>query len=768
MTTEVIRTVSMGLWLPIERSNFFEANDFDRALLKGYNGNDQQRTDPMHGMRMADFPSTAPRGRLVKRLQASVYYRLATVLPRFGYVYMFPQFRRPRKRHEDFLMAPHTAIITTAWLTEGSSQLPSRLEPVSSALRCLCLIANSDGYYIWIAFYRSLLTPAQSDGQPAMENDADENELRKQIRHALKEHVVDVFGGDYYSHKSGRANTGATLPENDTASLEDGLEDYRDKDLGILSFFQINLILEGMNNYNFDPRYFFDDGRTTPEDMRLIKEDYSLGNFIEPLTSITQLDPHLESALVQDVSRLIQDPESLNALDGLAIFGRIQDCCLTVQSKSDVLRQFLRQTSTEALNLMKWRLENCSQALVAIMISIAHLRHPLDQVEVPPAQFGTSGRQGKYYIPKKVNESQLHGYAILLAAKIPLLDDVWYYLDNALDGIRRQAIGEGKKEIAQALSGLENSWRALFRSISSGSAGLRHALEHAHMNAMLKETEDLRSEQETLSEITRIRERAGELSPTGSSTVSFISNVIALFAVAISFVFGLPSIVALVPQLGYLQQDGPVAIAGAALVAFTLGFFVFSILHRFLESIFESAYGQVRRKRLRSERYNYELDLKLSGRMDEDLASKFIDPSQQVAKAAALATSSGDRRAPRIDRGRNGPTRSSYRVNRVDEGEAVHKLYVDTFIYWPGRWTLWPVFTRRWLRVFFVYDILFHRPSDVNAYEMRGLHVVTSAKSRLQPEELLQLKKLTIEEFINPFLLKESYLDVSRDALISM
>src|SRR5262249_50988241 len=146
------------------------------------------------------------------------------------------------------------------------------------------------------------------------------------------------------------------------------LETYRNKNLGMLSFFQINLIFEGMHNYNLDPRVFFDSGETHDKVLP-VKQSYSLGEFIGRITANTQM-ALTGSGLITQLQILFQLPENQTAQWYFNFFKELRSSFVSPEVRLDLLRQFLRRTSTDTLHLLKWRIESCSRSLLGIMIRI--------------------------------------------------------------------------------------------------------------------------------------------------------------------------------------------------------------------------------------------------------------------------------------------------------------------------------------------------------------------------------------------------------------
>jgi hypothetical protein len=87
--------------------------------------------------------------------------------------------------------------------------------------------------------------------------------------------------------------------------------------------------------------------------------------------------------------------------------------------------------------------------------------------------------------------------------------------------------------------------------------------------------------------------------------------------------------------------------------------------------------------------------------------------------------------------------RNSYRVERLEKSEALHKIYVEARI-WVGRF--------RRLHVVLVYELLFHRPAREHDYILKELRVVSAHSKELSQTHIVRLKHIVAERFVNPCL----------------
>ncbi len=775
-----VRMLSKGFWLPLGRSNFFNPEkdrleqdrlDRDRELLKEYNGNDAERPGELRGYLLKQAKVSR------KRLQSSAFYRLVSVVgsdfdrEQAGalsetftgkrYSCMFPLFDAPREPRDN--MPDPVGVIFTCQDWKSSEWAKVQLFILGVALA-----VQANGFYVWNVLYRAYDT---QEDNPLLIEDTEERRKEEETRRyhlidaALDEHMERMIGKGFFSHYSERKDKEAATRRDEHSQipayeLKPSLKTYQDEDIGILNFFQLDILLEGLYNYNFDPRIFFDNGVDNARVER-VQSDYSLDNFIYLVrTKVLSTAPTGGASILDDLSTLIDDPQSLADQGGLQLLQRLHRDCFDPQLRHDLLKQFFRKTSTSVLHIMKWRVESCSKNLLDIMIEIAHLRRPFLQADVPDtlAQ-GDEATQDRYLITN-ANEAQLRGYVMLLAAKIPLFMTVSHYLQNNLDALESlDELQNPKTEYRKSLRSVERSWQASLLSIQEDIKGLENAIEQAYMDQMLDETEKLRSEQENIAEIERIRDRtSATLSPASNLTVSIIANILTLAGLTIAVALGGNKLLVSIPFLKTFEsQSTPIVILelfGALLVLVV----AYSILQLVLNFIFRSATRLInfRRKR-QEERYYYEMDLGLNARIGKALAFQLMQGDFPRLKPATdlpeILRAMRPRERPFVERWNpRKPERSSFRVNRASQDQALFKIYVDAFIIWPRRWlpnAIRNVFTRQHMRIFLVYEILYHTPSGVEEHKIRNVRVVSNTGAILSPERLAQLRALVAYEFIN-------------------
>ena len=521
-----LRVVAMGFWIPCLQSDFF------------------------HHKEDIDILATIPHNHHLfspseNHLESSIFRRLMAVLyhKHYDYVYPIPFHRTERKKE---LLDPHTLIFATSVIKpiqdEDGAQLPTttKLQPLywnftnMPKIHGLSLIVNSYGFYIWLVAYESAYSDSTNSSAIQLEAEP--------VQAALQSHIIDIVGGSYFSHFSGlKKEENKVL---DKEEREKNIQYYRDQLLGILTFTQMNTILEGIYNSMFDPQVFFygEEGfQQQKADEK--KREYSIGNYINLIAT-----PLVVEELLQHNSKEQQEETSnnhnhtlQNASDVakyLSVLNREQPLALIQLEGHDaaaqklnlaisrqvtykrILYRFLRASSDQCLQTIKRRIERCRRALLSELIEITHRRLPLIQIE-PPVDENDDHIDG-------VNEDQLRGYIMLLAAKLPLIQDI---------GLHVKEINEHFSIFQKHEEGIFvlHSWELLLGTIGKQIERLEATIQQASLDRQLYEEQKIRTEEENLAEIERLRSRTEEtIAPIETKTVSFISNFLALSAVSLT------------------------------------------------------------------------------------------------------------------------------------------------------------------------------------------------------------------------------------------
>jgi hypothetical protein len=513
--------VTRSLWLPVGRANFYSYTA---------NGWLVRREGDAPGDGPNAWSDLIKKYEYVPRLQVSVLRRVLEVLPRsFGYEpqgtctftdedaadedgQSFPA-ARPASAHP---MRPIKVAMTLRPLkeplvVEDSPQWRANHRLVELRVPEVTFSVDENGFY-------TVRAPAGDDPEA--------------VGRALEIHLAELFGGrfriqwqldiepDEYVSPSAAERAGlARKTADDAARYEAPARVYNDQEteghlcrpLGILTFFQLNTLFEGLFNDALSPAIFFEqtskiqkylaagpDG-TTATDPRDRDDPVPSGDLAAPVGPTTRGPNARQNRLlwfVEDVIGLITTTlDADKAEDRLVI-----------------LRHFLAVTSRESLHKIKWSVESVRRALLDEMMGILHRQSSLIQVKLDKL-----GRQEwSPELAQGANESQLHGYVMLAGAKLPLIANVHRFAAAAAQVLLTPELRD--RPAGRDLAYRVDEWQALLDALKDNVAGLEKSVEHAWMERLLYEQEQSRAEQEAMAEIERTR--ASRLGGSGGATPS--------------------------------------------------------------------------------------------------------------------------------------------------------------------------------------------------------------------------------------------------------
>lgn len=576
---------------------------------------------------------------------------------------------------------------------------------------------------------------------------------------------------------------------------------------GILVFFQLNLIMEGILNALNDPRIFFADRFRVSESLAASSNhssgeldewgemvlyesaNYSLSGFATSLLtySLVGTAPELHSKLVK-----IMD-DSLGYLSQLAIDtveeDREKETLQNLRSamklfisevhqngmRRDFLRQFLRKTAV-FLQQIKWNLEDCRRALLSHSIGVTDYHEFLVQIKSPDQ------RALKF---DKANEAQISGYAKLSSAKLPILKNVQRYIqlifDSSNEGelVRNPNLEYATHNLKEIFSYYQ-MWNNFCNAIEENIVSLERTLDRVNAERRLYEQSQTRYEQEAMAEIDRRRQRLG-ISASGevSSRLPSFLEVSLAFIGAISAIFTI--------TYGISQPFIIRPWAYSVLVPFVI-IYLFFVLVRILGGYIAQTLI------LRRNRYYYELDIQLNLPIDHKNAGKLFDQGFSIKGEAYEQTNTKIFQIPREvyvalkpdPKGQasgiesssfaavtteekelflrenahrlpvfSEPEKTSYRFSQSALSQADHKVHYEFNIYWE------PLDDQTWLDKLFrpfsrnsmencelIYEVLSHSPSSDQQYMLRELRFVATYKDRLTIEQIALLKLKLTNNFI--------------------
>jgi hypothetical protein len=832
-----------GIWLPCGPEQFFDPT-WDRMITK-LSG--QPLPEALTRLRQtlkseaAKAKTDESRASIAERwvkLEVSVVWRAFIVCAAKGYehVYFIPHHAH-HSRYDKEDTNPYTMILTRSDIPQedwdkaepklgeelnsgGSVSIPF---DVRKSVHHVALIVNAHGFYQCVALH---------DLQEHHMNAAVGEE--HMVRMALQCHIERLMGGDYYSHISKNESDG--LDSSLVARQRDeqrqlGLDpllpaflaDYAARLWGILSFYQVNVILEAMFNHTFAPRVFFH--ADAPEEniraeVREKRREFSVGNFaalvVAPraLASLSR-QAELESkqtgsegeqtdhgkeqikkagAMLRSLAKHETESELRSEYPHLPqIAQAFTAIAMNDLAKEYIIVKFLQATTTRTLLWIKSLIERSRRALLDEMIQFVHSRQQVVQIEVPDED--TDRITG-------VTESQIRNYVLLFAAKFPLLENLHRQLQSAIDSIEDPGA-------LKAIGHLKTTWETLLTDIENDIASLDHAVEESRQNQLLIETERIRTEQETLAEVSRLRERAiRDIPPAITVALAIIAVLVSLLAAFnthnSSAVTGIasslgsylkilaPNLIAIAFQLALtlilfgilfligtilapiiarevrggdinhyyefdLHIDVPLPLAGAAVPdgGKTIELRVGDLFEGKLQNV-EGGKGWIR---FSHDEIYHEQPSKDEQAQDRAGVASHQARSGSGASSAAKATDQSHKRTItcRLKR----LIRNSYRVERFDMNEALHKLYFEVDMWMPRELQVRNPYTWRRrikVRLYLVYEILFERPSNIAGYRLNDLRVVAIERPVLQIEQIEWIKKVVLLRFVNPLLPEDAQL----------
>lgn len=422
MTTHTTRFYATSVWLPCGRVNFA------REGHPPHDSRNESISRALMGGRLAGLPPEVG-----QRLEDPLIVRLAynALARRFDRCRLVvPRYRAGRHDHSDPI-----AIVCAKPAPEGTDNAGAHVSEL--------LIATHDGFIV----------------------------------HACRAH--DSAAAFAFSRRTLVDALWREVPgRGDDKSVPDAkqsLRQYADKLLGGLTWFQINLLLEGVFNPAFKPKVFFASHRAADPAH---SGELPMSVYFQDVVADVASAP-LEEALARIERAIVDEGADLEA------------SCTGVQDyvRADSIRAFCRGTLQHALQPLKWDIEQCRRYLLEDMLGLLHRHERPQQIEfIGDNPF------------RDANEDQLRGYVLLLSAKLPLLLNVGRYLESAVGEAGRQREGGTAFDYY-------HHWVALLGGIKDSLGSLEGAIAQAQRDRQLIEQERLRSEQEMLAEKQRVETR---------------------------------------------------------------------------------------------------------------------------------------------------------------------------------------------------------------------------------------------------------------------
>ena len=661
--------VSTSLWLPVGRANFYSTTANSWLVLPP----DPTGTVPARSRMLAD-PDYVP------RLQVSVLRRLLEVLPlSFGYV---PEATCVMNQEVDDLLRPVAVTLTLrpkplTDLPEGPERWAN--EALTRAgVREVTLHVDEHGSYTFTAH--------AAGGR------------KKTVIEALQTHITEVFGGAYsldrrsdHVRASGGDVGGMALRRYNGI---DGEAPAQGRPRGILTFFQLNVLVEGLFNQSLSPAVFFEHN-----------------DFLATFVAQTRRDLPGALSLIEEMRQVI-DLLAVKDIDASRPDGQVI-----------VLRRFLDVTSREVLQRIKWSVESVRRSLLDESVTMLHRQtdlvqldmSALDQERTPELAVGAS-------------ESQLRGYVMLVAAKLPLVRNVYEFAALAKDHLEALAHGRDTTALTSraavgatsvlardvARLGIQlDHWQALLRGLRNNVRGLENAIEHAWRENLLYEQQQVRREQEAVAEIERSRAGRPVAERASRTVYNFLMLVFTAAAVLLTIKTG-EILDIRDPETDWWATA--LSLWPIALVAVV--FYLVVPLIGTLRRISRDRSGH-------SESYPYEFTFRLQETADAGRVRAFLG---QTGRRRLAGTT-----LPRLTLNNRG----GGRIERVSGDRALVKIHsIATFRVGFGRYARFEI----------VNEILAHRVSNQPRYAIVQCRLFGDSPKPLKPEKVYELVAVILQE----------------------
>ena len=245
------------------------------------------------------------------------------------------------------------------------------------------------------------------------------------------------------------------------------------------------------------------------------------------------------------MERYLNGPESSDFLRSVAdvIQALTTDADATTPlGQIAVLHHFLTVTSGGSLLKLRAALESTRRRLLDEMMGSLHRQSRLVQL-----RFGSNTHERRPELAVGATESQLKGYATLVAAKFPLIVGVKETVRLAYDHldwvVRRDGIQmthhptEEQPELVHQLARLDGQvqhWTALISDLQTNVDSLGQTVERAWMEELLAEQQQTRADQAALAEIERGRLSRPTINRPGGAAYILVVLVLAIAAVIVT------------------------------------------------------------------------------------------------------------------------------------------------------------------------------------------------------------------------------------------
>jgi hypothetical protein len=558
------------------------------------------------------------------------------------------------------------------------------------------------------------------------------------VAQALDAHLAELFGGrfqiqwqldldpDQYAPPS--ASQVAGLAPRRKANYDAPARVYNDQEppepggrpLGILTFFQLNVLFEGLFNDALSPAVFF-------EQTSRLETYLSNGSAAPPdgANPRDRDDPVASDSAAPHQNKLLWFVE-----DVVALIATTLDADKS-EDRLIVLRHFLAVTSRESLQKIKWSVESVRRALLDEMMGILHRQSGLVQVKLD--RLGE--KEWSPELATGANESQLRGYVMLAGAKLPLVANVHRFAAATAGTLLNPKLQE--TDFGRDLTYRIDEWRALLDALKDNVAGLEKSVEHAWMERLLYEQEQSRAEQEAMAEIERNRASrlvgGGGAAATGTPGGTY-SAVMLYFTI-----FAAVAAVATIDQIEFGKPLGELVTAAWPIVALAGALALFPFADRL--------WRRWRARLIGNDTFGYEFAFRLDQVVDTGVITHHL--SRDPARVKELMKADQDlaaKECPRL-KGLSLDRQGGARIEYSSADSTLVKLHLSaTFRTRRRRRRLNPFgWLRRPAKFEIINEFLVRRTSGEETYILRETRMFGDAPRALNPAEVMGLLRFVLD-----------------------
>jgi len=338
---------------------------------------------------------------------------------------------------------------------------------------------------------------------------------------------------------------------------------------------------------------------------------------------------------------------------------------------------------------------------------------------------------------------------LLVSAKLPLIKNAHRYLNEVL-GQYNLNNNPGTSSKLKRATDFIFGWNSMVSGIETSIRGIENAIDHARMEKVLYELEELRAEQEAETEISRAQEHLEwQSKPDKDETLKLNSNgvMLALLGLILTFVIYPKEIILFLTGKVYTHlTDIPYISEWSqrVLIIFIVPFVLYIFIEIFGYFLKKNPFTKKFKKRLETEmitKYQFEIDARIDFELSHSAVNrlhecdfKFPDGKEYIDDPNLTLYK---------------PTHKAYRVERLSDNEALHKFHFTATALWDAEQS---GMKNSELQCHIIYEVLSHKIADKDSYILREMRLISHNKGILTAANQKKLKKFVIQYMVNCWL----------------